>query len=376
MSPFSSATQEVSRQVFPDGTLAVAVSGGVDSLCALVRCVEAGKSCLAVHALFKEEPDTVAIDGLTRACRHLGVPFHVVDLRETFQKQVVQAFAQAWLKGNTPNPCAVCNKTMKFGALLDAAETLGADAIVTGHYASLVPDPYGTSPLPLLARGYDSKKDQSYFLSLVPRQRLAKAFFPLWQQKKEETRRHIAEAGLTVPVAAESQEICFIPAGPDHYKEFLSDLCARLGHPLSGDGDILLVEDTGTRKIGRHQGLWRYTEGQRQGIGVAWKEPLYVIGKDMKKNALLIAPKQRALMHGANIEAVNAMIPLECIPQEIFVRLRYRQQPAPAILQPMGTDAFAVHLCSPTALSAPGQTASVTDAEGRILAGGVIASVF
>ena len=211
----------------PQGRLAVAVSGGVDSLCALIMCRRRGRDVIAVHALFSgtEEEHAEAIDGLTENCRVLGVPLRILDLRAEFHANVISYFASAYSRGLTPNPCAVCNRTMKFGALLDKALGLGADYLVTGHYAALSTSPAPAyEEAPMLCRAADAHKDQSYFLSLVPRKAFSRVYFPLLSQTKQETRQIVADAGLTVPVSRESQEICFIPREADHYRRFLFSL--------------------------------------------------------------------------------------------------------------------------------------------------------
>ena len=225
--------------------LAVAVSGGVDSLCALLRLRGEGHDVLALHGLFlpdapssgprpaPEGPRLLtaaealaaplppasrqAVEGLQTACGQLGIPLHVADMRAVFDREVVTPFVRAYARGHTPNPCALCNRAIKFGALLDAALSLGAGRIATGHYARLQDGPAG----PVLAAADDLAKDQSYFLSLVPLERLRRAVFPLARQDKAASIAQVKDAGLAVPVPQESQEICFIPAGEDAYRAFL-----------------------------------------------------------------------------------------------------------------------------------------------------------
>lgn len=275
--------------------LAVAVSGGVDSLCALLRLREQGHDVLALHGLFL--PDAAssglrpapegpclltaaealaaplppasrqAVEGLQTACGQLGIPLHVADMRAVFDREVVTPFVRAYARGRTPNPCALCNRAIKFGALLDAALGLGADRIATGHYARLLDGPAG----PVLAAADDLAKDQSYFLSLVPLERLRRAVFPLARQDKAASIAQVKDAGLAVPVPQESQEICFIPAGEDAYRAFLERRWQAEGLSLPGSGPVLLEEADSDgrpvlRPLARHEGLWRYTEGQRRGL--------------------------------------------------------------------------------------------------------------
>ncbi|MCR5257258.1 MAG: tRNA 2-thiouridine(34) synthase MnmA [Desulfovibrio sp.] len=392
--PASSAFLQGSFRSSCRRSLAVAVSGGVDSLCALILAKQAGFDVLALHALFCHDAgvpeERTIMEGLAESCAKLGVPLEVADLRAPFQTHVVAPFADAYLKGFTPNPCAACNRTMKFGHLLDRALALGADFMATGHYARLATKPKPASDEdPLLAWGTDRSKDQSYFLSLVPQARLAKVCFPLQAMTKQEGARLVQKAGLTVPASKESQDICFVPRQPERYREFLGSLRPEAGRETEGGatllgaaGDIVLRSQGMTRRLGTHHGLWRYTEGQRQGLGIAWTEPLYVTCKDATDNILYVGTKQDAVMHGALVRDLNLMVAEAELPSKALVRLRYRQQPAPATIA-LGRgeekqEALRLHirLDAPSTLSAPGQTACVYSREGLVLAGGVIEQVF
>ncbi len=400
--PASSALFQGSFRNICGRSLAVAVSGGVDSLCALVLAKQAGFDVLALHALFCHDataPEEASLlNGLADSCTKLGVPLKVVDLRTQFQRHVARPFAGAYLQGLTPNPCAACNRTMKFGHLLDRALALGASFMATGHYARLAVTPAPASEEhPLLAQGTDRGKDQSYFLSLVPQARLVKVCFPLQAVTKQEAARIVQKAGLAVPAPKESQDICFIPRQPERYRKFLGSMLPEEGlgrsceidrgtedgaSCLDATGDIVLRSQDLTRRLGTHQGLWRYTEGQRQGLGVAWSEPLYVTGKNMTDNILYVGTKQDAVMHGALVRDLNLMVAEAELPSTALVRLRYRQQPAPAGLAleqdegKQGKLRMRIRLDTPSTLSAPGQTACVYSHEGLVLAGGIVEQVF
>ena len=360
----------------PAGRPAVAVSGGVDSLRALLECVEAGRAPIAVHALFHNGPDEPAearlIDGLGRCCAALGAPLRVLDLREAFMERVVRPFVRSYRDGLTPNPCARCNRAMKFGLLMDAALAEGADIFLTGHYARLTRDGLPDGAPPMLGRAADAAKDQSYFLSLVPRTRFSRVAFPLGSTDKETTIRRVREAGLVVPAKKESQEICFVPRGPDHYRDFLEASLREEGLAVPGPGPIVLRggADSG-RVLGRHAGLWRYTEGQRQGLGVSWHEPLYVTGKDAATNTLHVSPRAHARLRGVHVGEVNRMLEDGSVPARALARLRYRQRPAPATITE-DNEGLLVILDEPSSPTAPGQVAAVYDETGRVLAGGVI----
>ena len=200
-------------------TIAIALSGGVDSLMSLMLLRESGADVMAVHALFLPEPQAFLIEGLRETCADLEVPFALVDLRAEFEELVVAPFVRAYQEGLTPNPCAACNPAIKFGLLMDRVRALGAGRLATGHYACLEERPWG----PALFRGLDPAKDQSYFLSRVPRERFARVVFPLAGWTKDRVRQAMAGHGITPPAGRESQEVCFIPAD---YRDFLRGIPA------------------------------------------------------------------------------------------------------------------------------------------------------
>lgn len=378
--------------------LAVAVSGGADSLYALMSLRAQGHEVLALHGRFlppaqtpsgpspppltAEESDPVP--GLRRACETLDVPLHVLDMAQAFDQAVIAPFVHTYAAGHTPNPCALCNARIKFGLLLDAALHLGAEGLATGHYAHRYEHPlYG----PVLARGADSAKDQSYFLALVPAARLALAHFPLARITKAEAVAALAAQGVVVPLPRESQEICFVPA--DQYRPFLQKQAAARGVELSSPGPMLLYAGTPQeREVGRHQGLWQYTEGQRKGLGVAWRQPLFVTGKDQARNALLLGEKDGSTLMGltsCRVEDVNFLVPPRLWPQELLGRVRYRQQAAPIrvdcvvhmdIEEAIGgpaSNSLHLHFDEAQSPTAPGQVAVIQDRDGVVLAGGIIA---
>ena len=366
----------------PAITVAVAVSGGVDSLCALVMLRNAGYRVLALHGLFLPDGPNTAPAGLGEACAALGVPLHVADLRAEFEHEVLAPFAAAYAKGRTPNPCAYCNRAIKFGVLLDTAQKLGADKLATGHYARLVVAPdtdASATPLPLLAAATDAAKDQSYFLSLVPRQRLGRALFPLHGQTKEQTRAIVAAAGLAVPLPSESQDICFAPpvaqagmSAAEAYRPFLERRWQTAGTIAPGPGPVLLRDAQGTqREIARHKGLWRYTEGQRKGLGIAHTEPLFVLAKDSASNTLVVGPRALLGIRTCVTGPANIALPPHLWPDSLLVRLRHRQRPCAARVQ-IQDDCLHIQLVEPQFPTAPGQVAAVYDGDGRVLAAGVV----
>ncbi len=358
----------------PETPLAVAVSGGADSLLALALLQEAGHRLLAVHGRFFA-PDAAALQreqALERQCAVLGIPLHILDVRREFRQLVIAPFAQAYAAGYTPNPCGLCNPRVKFGLLLDKCRELGAGGIATGHYARRTP--YTDSTI-LLCRGKDPGKDQSYFMSMTPPDRLALAHFPLGETFKEQTLDALRVRGLEPPNPTASREICFIP--DNDYRRFLQQAGRELSLDLPGEGPIVLKDgnDYG-RVVGRHQGLWRHTLGQRRGLGVAWKEPLYVLGKDMAGNALIVGPEHEQYTRVCAARDCVIHLPRRQWPAELLVQTRYRQKAAPADVELSEEDRIMrVVFHAPHALPAPGQLAVAYTPAGHVLAAGVIDSV-
>lgn len=340
-------------------TIAVAVSGGTDSLYALLTLKEQGHDIFALHAHFLE-PSKEREDAIGAMCASLDIPFHAVDLHKEFEECVVHPFMDEYVHGRTPNPCALCNASMKFGALLREAQKLGADQIATGHYAVLEDHPkYGRT----LSRGHDPKKDQSYFLSLVPKENLEKAIFPLGRMRKEDIKAELAERGIAPAYPSESQEICFVPN--DDYRAFLINRGANLGK----GGNMELADGT---LVGKHKGLWQHTEGQRRGLGIAWKEPLYVIRKDVEKNVLVVGPKKELLSRSCIVTDTNFLVQRSQWPQELMVRTRYRQQPIPATVSETETGQLLVTYETPQSPPANGQVCCFYDSDLTVLGGGII----
>lgn len=340
-------------------TTAVAVSGGMDSLLSLVLLKEQGHDLMAVHGHFlPPNPGWERVaDGLAIACGTLGVPFHALDLHKEFDERVIAPFVADYRAGLTPNPCAMCNPRMKFGVLFEAARRLGADRMATGHYVRMVEGAAGR----MLARGADAAKDQSYFLSLVPVEMLRRAEFPLAGTLKKDVPGILARHGLTPPLPGESQEICFVP--DDDYQKFLA---ARMNMP--GPGPAVLRDGT---RVGEHRGLWRHTQGQRRGLGIAWTEPLYVLDKDMARNTLVVGTKDELAAHGCVAGKVNLMRPVDSWPEEVLVQTRYRQKAKPGRVA-LEDGRLRFEFLEPHVRPTPGQVAAVYDRGGVVLGGGVI----
>ncbi|MDQ3876724.1 MAG: tRNA 2-thiouridine(34) synthase MnmA [Actinomycetota bacterium] len=267
------------------GRVAVAMSGGVDSAVALLR---AGPNAVGVTLRLWIDPDAPdgeraccspeAVLAARETCHSLGVPQVTLDLREQFRRAVVAPFVRAYARGETPNPCIRCNGGFRFAELLSFARRAGADRLATGHYARVVE----MGGRLLLARAADPAKDQSYMLARLDPRQLERLWFPLGEQSKVETRAEAARAGLRVAGRTESQDACFLGGGD--FRSFLRR------HGLPGErGDV--VDEDG-RTVGAHHGFWRFTPGQRRGLGVAAGKPVYALRSDARTNTVVVGPRE------------------------------------------------------------------------------------
>lgn len=341
--------------------VAVAMSGGVDSAVALLV---AGPKAVGVTLrlwIDPDGPDSEAVccspDSvrLARAtCHRLGLPHVTLDLREQFCRAVVEPFVRAYAAGRTPNPCVRCNGSFRFGRLLAFAGRAGAARLATGHYARLV-ERRGKL---LIARAHDREKDQSYMLAALDPGLLGRLWFPLAELEKTETRERAALAGLEVAARPESQETCFL-AGAD-YRDFLQ----RRGL-VSGPGEI--VDESG-RLLGRHDGYWRFTPGQRRGLGIASSAgPLFVLRTQARKNLVVTGREQALARRDVSVRG-RLYLPLE----RAEAKLRYRSPALPAEVEETASG-FRLHLREPAFAVAPGQAAVLYD--GEVVAGfGLITS--
>jgi tRNA-specific 2-thiouridylase len=326
------------------GRVAVAMSGGVDSAVALLR---AGPDAIGVTLrlwLDPHGPDAdraccspEAVLAARSTCHSLGLPHVTLDLREEFRRAVVGPFVRGYARGETPNPCIRCNGSFRFAELLDFAARAGATRLATGHYARVVRHK-GRS---LLARGADPRKDQSYMLARLDPRLLERVWFPLGEQTKEETRAEAARAGLAAAGRSESQEACFLAGGD--YRAFLER------HGL-GRADGPLVDEEG-RAVGRHSGFWRFTPGQRRGLGIAADEPLYALRSLPQTNTVVVGP--RSALAVSELEARGRLyVPVE----RVAAKLRYNSGDVAARVLP-GENGFRLLLEEPAYGVAPGQAA-------------------
>jgi tRNA-specific 2-thiouridylase len=351
------------------GRVLVAMSGGVDSAVAALLARETGDEVVAVTLKLWADPVT---DG-TKACcspaavvsaralaQSMGLPHLTLDMEDRFRGTVVQDFLSEHDRGRTPNPCVRCNGMVRFDAMLALADRLGAEALVTGHYARIEHDAGGA----LLARAVDERKDQTYMLSALPPSVLERVQFPLGELRKSQVRDLAREHGLPVAEKKESQDLCFM-AGTTR-ERFLSRHAAR---PDQG-GDVV---DRRGRVLGRHRGHRHYTVGQRRGLGVAAREPLYVLAKDGAANRVIVGGYDELAMRRVAVAPATLYRDGARVDR---VRLRYRSEPVACELEGSPDagehDALSILLDEPVHGVAPGQTACLLEGD-RVLGYGTIA---
>ncbi len=348
------------------------MSGGVDSSVAAGLLKEQGHEVIGItmqiwdYSSFTEcHGDTFgtccSIDDVhdaRRVAESLDIPFYVVNFEKAFQQQVIDRFCDDYFAGRTPNPCVLCNQDLKFEMLLRRARELEADLLVTGHYARIEQADSGYA----LRKGLDPAKDQTYFLFTLTQEQMGMVRFPLGGMTKDEVRGHAARLGLRVAEKAESQDICFVPDGD--YVRFLEE--ERGAGKMNGE----IVHVSG-QVLGRHRGTYRYTIGQRKGLGLSWSEPLYVVGIDAEKRQVIVGEKENLSVTEFTIEKTNWLIDVPTEPLRSACRIRYRHHEAPATITPLEGGRAQVVFDLPQKGVTPGQAAVFYDGD-RVIGGGWI----
>jgi len=343
-------------------TIAIAISGGIDSLVAAHLVGQKGEDAFGLHFLtgYENIPLPAIAEKIRRISEQIQIPVHIVDLSQSFRKKVVEYFTRTYLAGKTPNPCLVCNATIKFDDLLSEARRLGADRLATGHYARITEDSCARR---LLYKGADTQKDQSYFLAFLTQSQLRRACFPLQDMSKARVRELADRMGLVPASQKESQDICFIQ---DNYESFLlreTNFCPEPG----------LIVDVNGRILGEHSGLHRFTVGQRRGINCPAATPYYVVRLEPETNRLIVGFKDQLGVRQCRVTQINWIAPMPEIAMRVHARIRYRHAAVSAVLTPVNGNVACLRFDQLQYAVTPGQGA-VFYQDDAVLGGGWIES--
>jgi tRNA-specific 2-thiouridylase len=363
----------------PAGARVVAaMSGGVDSTVTAALLARAGYEVVGVTLQLYDHGAAIKRKGACcagqdildarAAAQAIGIPHYVLDYESRFRQSVIEDFADAYVRGETPIPCIRCNQTVKFRDLLGVARELGAAALATGHYVRRVVGPSG----PRLHRARDAGRDQSYFLFATTREQLDYLRFPLGDLEKPRVRALAAALGLAIADKPDSQDICFVPEG--RYTTVIDRLRPHGALP----GDIVHLDG---RVLGRHEGITRYTVGQRRGLNVAVGDPLYVVRLDAGRREVVVGPREALLTGSLRLSEVNwlgdapSLEAAALSATRVLARVRSTREPAPARLA-LADGAATVIFESPEEGVSPGQACVLYDAAdpARLLGGGFIAA--
>jgi len=343
-----------------------AMSGGVDSSVAAFLLKEKGYEvvgltmCLGIKDVGQDSPrccGAKAIEDAKRVCDKIGIPHYVMDFSKDLEEKVIGKFVDEYLRGRTPNPCVECNRFIKFGALLEKALSLGFDYLATGHYARIEirDDKY------FLKRPKDRVKDQTYFLYPIKYNYLGSILFPLSSLTKEEVRRIARDVNLPVADKPQSQDICFIPKRD--YRRFIMERIKEIkpGPILDLQGNVL----------GEHKGIIFYTVGQREGLGISYKSPLYVIDIDEQRNAIIAGERQ--YLRAKGLIAGDLSLFCEVFPQTVDAKIRYNHKESPCRIVSSNSKVEAVFEEEQEAVT-PGQSVVFYNKD-TVLGGGIIEKV-
>lgn len=357
-------------------TVVIAMSGGVDSSVAAALLKDEGYNLIGItmktwgYDNFPEKDSGCCsletIYNAKNVAHSLGFSHYTLDFTEKFNEVVINNFISEYLKGNTPNPCVLCNKSIKWGTLLEKAESLGADFIATGHYANLGYDEIQKRYY--ISKALDKQKDQSYALWRVSQYALSKTLFPLGNFEKTEIREKAKQMNLKPAETPDSQEICFVPN--DNYRELIELRNPGLNEKLSG-GDLIYKD----KKIGTHKGYPYYTIGQRRGLNVSAGKRLYVTKIDAENNNIIVDDEEKLYFSEFTAKDINLMFTEKIYePMKVIVKIRYKDPGNPALIIYENEDSIRVIFDSPQKAITPGQSAVFYYGD-IVIGGGIIDKV-
>ena len=365
-------------------TIAVAMSGGVDSSTVAAMLAHGGGAVVGLTLQLWDQTRLAGRHGIPdapkagrccslddvydarRVAEHLKIPYYVVNQQERFEADVIRPFVDEYLAGRTPIPCSLCNNHLKFDQLLKTAQSIGASRIATGHYAVNEFDPQRNRWI--LKRPADLAKDQTYFLFGLTQEQLAHTLFPLGRLTKPEVREVARQHGLALAEKPDSQEICFIPGGD--YKQFLTAYLEEQGRQLPETAGELVASSGDV--LGRHEGIFNFTVGQRKGLGVSSHSPLYVLNIDPATHCVTLGADEELATRSLRARGLNWISIAELTaPMRVRVKIRHRHEPAWATLEPAGADEVVATFDEAQRAVTPGQSAVFYDGD-EVVGGGWI----
>ena len=365
-------------------TIAVAMSGGVDSSTVAAMLARGTDAVVGLTLQLWDQTRLAGKHGIPdapkagrccslddvydarRVAEHLGIPYYVVNQQARFERDVVRPFVEEYMAGRTPVPCSLCNNHLKFDALLQTARSIGAGRIATGHYAVNEFDPARARWI--LKRPADLAKDQTYFLFGLTQEQLSRTLFPLGRLTKTQVREAARRHGLALAEKPDSQEICFIPGGD--YKQFLAAYLEEQGEQVPETAGELVASSG--EVLGRHEGIFNFTVGQRKGLGVSSPTPLYVLSIDPASHCVTVGADAELATRTLRARRLNWIsIPELTAPMRVRTKIRHRHEPAWATLEPAGADEVLATFDEPQRAVTPGQSAVFYDGD-EVVGGGWI----